>query len=46
MDEILIHETQKLSAVREAPGFLDYDYDEKNFIRLKMSLENTKETLE
>ena len=36
VDEILIHETQKVSAVKEAPGFLESDYDEKIFIRLKI----------
>ena len=35
MDEILIHETKKVSAVKEAPEFLESGYDEKKFIRLK-----------
>ena len=38
--EILLNETQKLSAVKEVPEFLDSDYDENNLYQVeKMSLE-------
>ena len=30
MDDIIINETQKVSAAREAPEFLDPDFDENN----------------
>ena len=47
MDEILLNETPKVSAAREAPEFLDSDYDENNLYHFdKMSLEETKEKLE
>ena len=43
VDEILLNETQKLSAVREVPEFLVSDYDENDLYQVdKMSLENTK----
>ena len=46
MNEILLHETKKVSAEREAPEFLDSDYDEKNLYQVEnMSLEETKENL-
>ena len=35
MDEILPHETQKISAAREAPVFLGSDYDENEIHQLK-----------
>ena len=38
--EILLNETQKLSAVRKAPEFLDSDYDENNLYQVEeISLE-------
>ena len=44
MDEILLNETQKVSAAREAPGFLDSRYDENYLYQAdKTSLEDTKE---
>ena len=44
--EILLTENQKLSAAREAPEFLDSDYDENDVYQVdKMSLEDTKEKL-
>ena len=30
MNEVLLNETQKLSTAREAPEFLEYDYDEND----------------
>ena len=46
MDEILLNETQKVSADREAPQFLDYDHDENDLYQVEsMSLEDTKENL-
>ena len=46
VDEILLKKTQKLSAAREATGFLDSDCDENNLYQVeKMSLEGTKENL-
>ena len=43
VDEILMNETQKISATREAPEFLDSDYDENNLYQVKMmNLEETK----
>ena len=43
MDEILIHETKKVSAVKEAPEFLESGYDEKKIYQVEnMSLEKTK----
>ena len=47
VDEILINETQKLSAEREAQEFLDSDYDDNNLYQVyKMSLEETKQKLD
>ena len=47
VDEILLNETQKLSAAREAPECLDSDYYENDFYQAdKMSLEETKENLD
>ena len=47
VDEILLNETQKVSAAREAPGFVDYDHVENYLYQVKsMSLEYTKEKLE
>ena len=41
--EILLHETQKVSALREAPAFWDSGYDEKYIYRVEiMSLEETR----
>ena len=43
VDEILLNETKKVSAAREAPGFLDSDCDENELYQVeKMSLEETK----
>ena len=40
VDEILLNETKKLIALREAPEFLDSDYDENNQYQVEiMSLE-------
>ena len=40
VDEILLNETQKLSAAREVPEFLDSDCDENDLYQVdKMSLE-------
>ena len=47
MDEILLNETQKLSAAREAQKFFDSDCDENDQYQVeKMSLEDNKEKLE
>ena len=47
VDEILLKEIQKLSAVREAPEFLDPDYDVNDLDLVeRMSTEETKEKLE
>ena len=47
VDEILLHETQKVSDAKGAPEFLDSDFDQNNLYRVeKMSLEDTKEKLE
>ena len=47
VDKILLNETQKVSAVREAPGFLDSDFDENNIYQVEEKfLEDTKEILE
>ena len=35
VDKILLTENQKLSAAREAPEFLDSDYDENNFYQVE-----------
>ena len=46
VDEILLNETEKVSAASKAPECLDSDYDENNIYRVeKMSLEETKENL-
>ena len=46
VDEILINEAQKVSAVREAPEFLDSDYDDNGLYQVdKMRLEETKEKI-
>ena len=43
MDKLLINETQKVSAAREAPYFLDSDFDDNYLYQVeKMSLEETK----
>ena len=42
MDEILLHETQKVSAAKEAPSFLEYDYDDSKIYQVgNMNLEET-----
>ena len=47
MYEILINETQKLSAAREAPEFLDSDYDDNDLYQVeRMILEEAKEKFE
>ena len=47
VDEIIQHETKRVSAVIEAPGFLEFDYDDNELYQVKnMSLEDTKEKLE
>ena len=47
MDEILLHEIQKLSVAKEAPELLEYDYDENELYQVEnMSLEETKEKIE
>ena len=47
VDDILLHETQKVSAAKEASEFLDYDCDENCLYQVeRMSLEETKEILE
>ena len=47
VDEILLPENQKVSAVRESLEFLDSDYDEHDVYQVdKMSLEDTKEKLD
>ena len=35
VDKILLHETQKVGAVREAPEFLDSDYDENQNVQVE-----------
>ena len=43
MDEIILNETQKVSAARVAPEFLESDCDENDRYQVdKMSLEDTK----
>ena len=43
MGEILVHETQKVSEVKEAPKFLESDYDDSKLYQAEnMSLEETK----
>ena len=47
VDEIPLNETQKVSAAREAPEFLESDCDENNIYQVeKISLEETKEKIE
>ena len=47
VDEILPHETKKVSAAREAPEFLESDYDENKIYQVdNMILEETKEKRE
>ena len=47
MDEILLHETQKVSAAKEAPEFLESNYDENKLYQFgNISIEDTKEKLE
>ena len=47
LDEILLTEDLKISDVREAPEFLDSDYDENDLYQDdKISLEETKEKIE
>ena len=47
VDDILLNETQKVSSAREAPEFLDFDFDENNVYQVgKISLEETKEEIE
>ena len=47
VDEILLHETQKVSAAMEAPEFLDSDYDENYIYQVeRVGLADTKEKLE
>ena len=47
MDEILLHKTQKISALKETPEFLESGYDENKLYRVEnMSIEETKEELE
>ena len=46
MDEIIIDETQKVSAAKESPGFLESNYGETELYQVEnMSLEETKEKL-
>ena len=45
VDEILLNETQKVSAVKEAPKILDSDENDIYQVE-RMSLEETKEKLE
>ena len=43
VNEILLHETQKVIAAREAQFVLEYDYDENDLYQVeRMSLEETK----
>ena len=47
VDGILLNETQKVSAEREAPEVLDSDCNENDLYQVdKMRLENNKEKLE
>ena len=47
MDKILLNETQKLSAAREAPEFWDSDYDDNYLYQVeRMSLEDNKEKID
>ena len=41
--EILLHENQKVSATKEAPGNVEYDFDDNKLYQIEnMSLEDTK----
>ena len=43
IDDILLNKTRKGTVAKEAPAFLDSDFDENNLYQVyKMSLENTK----
>ena len=47
VDEILLNETHKVSAAREAPENLDYDCDKNDIYQVeKLNLEETKEKIE
>ena len=47
MDEILTHENEKVSAVKESPENFESDFDENELYHIEnMSLEYTKEKLE
>ena len=47
VDEIVLNETQTVSATREAPYFLDSDYDANDLYQVeKMILEGNKEKIE
>ena len=47
LGEILLHATQKASYEKEAPAFLESDYDENDLYQVeRMSLEDTKEKIE
>ena len=44
VDDILLNETQKVSAMSESPTCLDYDFDKNDLNQVeKMSLEDIKE---
>ena len=46
MNEILLNESQNVSAAKEAPEFLEYDYDDNNHYQVEnMIIEETKENL-
>ena len=46
MDEIIFNETKKVSAAREPPGFLGYDYDDNDLYRVgKWVLKRLKKNL-
>ena len=47
VDEILLHENEKISAVKEAPKKVEYGFDENELYQIdNISLEDTKEKLE
>ena len=47
MDEILLHENEKMSAVKEAPEDVEHDFYENKIYQIEnISLENTEEKLE
>ena len=47
VDEILLNETQKVSATKEGPGFLESSYDENILYQVeKVIFEDIKETIE